>query len=335
MADSTDQSTLHRSDVSVSIAMCTCNGSAHLQEQLDSLKSQTRAADEIIVCDDCSNDQTREMLEQYAADWPELTVVKNRERLGVTGNFSKSIKLASGSLILLCDQDDIWEAHKIERVVDVFEQQQAAGYLFSNARSIDESGRVLPGTLWDRIAVRFPDREQHAFWDSGGFGHLLRGYYVTGCTMAFRSEFKDLILPIPASWMHDAWVATCLSAVSRGFPLPECLVRYRQHAGQQIGECSRGLLDQYRVAKMMGLSTLQRRLDEFIALRGRLNATISRQVTDEKMRALDDKIDFLSARCDMRGAAIRLPHVAKQVLRGNYGRFAEGWKAVFQDLLLP
>ncbi len=153
--------------------------------------------------------------------------------------------------------------------------------------------------------------------------------------MAFRAEFKELILPIPDQWMHDAWFALCISAVSRGFPLSEPLVRYRQHSSQQIGERPRDWLQQYRIVKNWGAENFQQRFEGFSLLRDRLRSPGRWPVSNEKLNLLDRKIEFLSARCRMRSGSIRLPQVAKHAVLGNYGRFAEGWKAICQDLMLP
>ncbi len=51
----------------LSIGMCTYNGARYLQEQLASIAAQTRLPDELVVCDDCSSDGTRAILEEFKA----------------------------------------------------------------------------------------------------------------------------------------------------------------------------------------------------------------------------------------------------------------------------
>ncbi|MEW6063664.1 MAG: hypothetical protein AB1538_00390 [Bacillota bacterium] len=53
---------------------------------------------------------------------------------------------------------------------------------------------------------------------------------MTGATMAFRAEFKELILPIPASWVHDGWIALIIAFLADLAIIHEPLIKYRQHS---------------------------------------------------------------------------------------------------------
>jgi len=69
---------------------------------------------------------------------------------------------------------------------------------------------------------------------------------VTGAAMAFRSRFHDLVLPLREpgggrygwpEWglIHDGWIALMIAATAEVVPVAEPLIKYRQHAGQQLG----------------------------------------------------------------------------------------------------
>lgn len=98
----------------VSIVMCTYNGERFLHEQLDSLLAQTRLPDEIIIQDDNSTDGTWSLLENYAARDPRIRLYRNQAGQGVNNNFFSALQRATGDLIAISDQDDIWEPDKIE-----------------------------------------------------------------------------------------------------------------------------------------------------------------------------------------------------------------------------
>ena len=93
----------------VSVVMCTYNGSRYLREQLDSLMSQTYPLHELIVQDDGSTDGTVAIAEEYRQRYPEanITVFRNSRQLGFNRNFFDACSKASGELIACCDQDDI------------------------------------------------------------------------------------------------------------------------------------------------------------------------------------------------------------------------------------
>ena len=136
----------------ISIALCTYNGSQYLIDQLESLKKQTIRADEIIVCDDCSADNTIEILEKYK-DILNIKLFINNSTIGVTKNFEKAISLCSGDIIFLCDQDDIWESNKIEKMREAFNDEKI-GIAFCNGKIIDTNSKQIKNyTLWDVFGI--------------------------------------------------------------------------------------------------------------------------------------------------------------------------------------
>lgn len=97
----------------ISVAMTTFNGERYLREQLDSIYSQTRVPDEVVVVDDCSVDNTSTILQEYHQS-KGLTDFVNDKNLGVNKNFEKAISLCTGDYIAISDQDDIWFKNKLE-----------------------------------------------------------------------------------------------------------------------------------------------------------------------------------------------------------------------------
>lgn len=98
----------------ISIVVCTYNGEKFVREQLNSIIGQTYPINEIIVQDDCSTDNTYNILCEYAQRYPSITVIQNEQQMGISRNFFSAIKKATGDYIAISDQDDIWEPNKIE-----------------------------------------------------------------------------------------------------------------------------------------------------------------------------------------------------------------------------
>lgn len=98
----------------VSVVMCTYNGEKFLRGQLDTLLAQTVMPHEIIVQDDCSQDSTWEILQEYAASHAVMKVYRNERPMGINENFFSALGRASGDFIAICDQDDLWNCRKIE-----------------------------------------------------------------------------------------------------------------------------------------------------------------------------------------------------------------------------
>ena len=220
----------------VSVALCTYNGERFLKTQLESILNQTKSVDEIVICDDGSTDATTEIVEEFIKQYP--TIIKfhiNASNLKVNKNFEKAITLTTGDYIFLSDQDDIWNPEKVEKIIAIFENNQKIEGVFSNATIIDQEGKIVTGiTLWD--AVNFNEKE---FTKPINLFKLISSYrnMVTGATLCFKRQIKDLILPIPfhSSFFHDEWIAMVLAKRESLFYSKENLISYRTHESQQVG----------------------------------------------------------------------------------------------------
>ena len=219
-----------------SIAMCTYNGARFVGAQLESIAAQTRLPDELIVCDDGSDDRTIEILQSFAAraHFP-IRVEINSQRLGLVKNFEKAIGLCNGDLIALSDQDDVWLPEKLARIEAEFARSLNVGLVFTDAEIIDERSDRTGRRLWEQIGFDHVERETIAA--GKGLPDLIRGATVTGATLAFRAKYVRLAVPIPENLpvIHDAWIALILSCVSQIAVIEQPLMLYRQHRDQEVG----------------------------------------------------------------------------------------------------
>ena len=98
----------------VSVVMATFNGAEFLDEQLESLVTQTQLPDELVVVDDASTDGTQEILRSFARRAPfPVQIVEQPYHVGTSPNFEEGIVRSSGDLVAIADQDDRWRPDKI------------------------------------------------------------------------------------------------------------------------------------------------------------------------------------------------------------------------------
>ena len=227
----------------ISVALCTYNGATHLAEQLRSIEAQTSLPSELVVCDDTSTDATLAILQEFARDasFP-VHIHTNTENIGSTRNFDRAISLCRGDLILLCDQDDVWETGKIARFIELFATHSEAEGIFSNA-SVRSGDASTATDLWSFIGITAGEKE-HIGRGNLADVFLAHGNLVFGTTFGFRADVRRLVTPIPSPLpgitLHDGWIALALAlrGTLRGFD--EKLSVYRQHEKQQVGlsECA-------------------------------------------------------------------------------------------------
>jgi glycosyltransferase involved in cell wall biosynthesis len=217
----------------LSVALCSYNGARYLQEQLESIAAQTRLPDELVISDDGSSDATLSIVQAFAAQaaFP-VKLLRSERRLGSTLNFECAIRHCSGDLIALCDQDDRWRPERLARSTAALASRPGVALLFADGGLIDEQGRPLPGSLWQRFG--FTGQRLRRF-QAGDYSLLCRHRFITGATMMLRRSALAHALPIPPEWVHDAWLGTVLSFHGDLLALPEPLIDYRVHPQQQVG----------------------------------------------------------------------------------------------------
>ena len=226
------------SSLQISIALCTYNGAAYLAEQLDSILKQTYTPYELVVCDDASQDGSIAILESFATRSPfPVRIYRNPQRLDISANFEQAIRLCTGNVIALCDQDDVWLPNKLALFAEMF--AMGKDLVCCDAEVSDSDLHSLGYTLWQR--VNFNHIEHELAREDRFLDVLIKHFVVAGATLAFKSEARDRLLPIPTGWLYDAWIATILAATGKVGLEETPLQRYRQHGGNALGASQRSL----------------------------------------------------------------------------------------------
>jgi glycosyltransferase involved in cell wall biosynthesis len=330
--------------------MCTYNGARYLGEQLDSIAAQSRPPDELVICDDCSDDSTDRIVCHFADGSPfPVRFQRNEKRLGSTKNFELAIGYCEGEIIVLADQDDVWHRDKLRLIEAEFEKRPEVGCVFSDAEVVDENLRPLGWRVWQLI--RFGEKEQILFDQDLAFDVLLDHNVVTGATMAFRAEFRDLILPIPIDLvhdgitvLHDGWAALMLSAVTELVFVSSLLIKYRQHPEQQLGVGSAlGVGAQLQATGgATAISAAMRRRNSFTGeiryldtIRQRLSLKAATITRGNVLSSLDARLAHVVARAGMPSNKLsRVPTVLRELLRLHYHRYSNGISSAVKDLFL-
>ena len=217
----------------ISAAVCTCNGERYIAQQLESILGQVRAVDEIIICDDRSEDTTLEIAARVLEkSGIAHRIIQNPVRLGVTRNFEKCTGLCSGDVIFTSDQDDLWDPHKTEKLLCCFAEDPACVLAFSDANIIDGNGDPILESLHKKDGFMQTGHSFDNFQDD-----ILRlNFTVYGCTMAFKREFISRIMPFYCSEAnHDAWIMCCAGLYGTVRYLAEPLISYRIHGLNCVG----------------------------------------------------------------------------------------------------
>ncbi|MCM1284297.1 MAG: glycosyltransferase family 2 protein [Roseburia sp.] len=220
-----------------SVVMATYNGARFIEKQLDSINKQTLMPKEIIIIDDCSSDNTVDLIEKFSQkSHVEIKVCRHHENKGYQNAFYEGMELASCEIVFLADQDDIWKKDKAEKIVYVFSIIPKMLAVNTNYELIDEKGQIIK-------EKKFFSRRKSVILQKikeVNVRHIL-GYNISmGCTMAFRKKLIKKIkenrnfvsdLKIP----HD-WLINYMAAEMHGlYYLNVSLIYYRLHSNNTLG----------------------------------------------------------------------------------------------------
>lgn len=202
----------------VSIALATYNGEKFIQQQMDSLLAQDYPNLEIVVSDDCSQDSTWKILQNFALKDNRIKLLPREKNVGYVNNFIRVFMACKGELISPCDQDDVWYPNKISRLVA---EMGDASLIYCDNRFIDESNNPLGIKFSDTVKsmISGNDCRNFLFYNS-----------ISGHAMLFRKNLLDMIDNLASVYYIDWLIAFCAAEYGYISYLDEVLVDWRQHS---------------------------------------------------------------------------------------------------------
>lgn len=203
----------------ISIAMATYNGADYILEQLQSFIDQTLLPDELIITDDCSTDKTEEVVNEFSRIAPFPVIFnRNEKNLGYCGNFNAALMKATGDLVFLSDQDDVWFPEKIQAMVNLANLNPDSLVFMNDAELTDKDLNSVGLTKLGQIK-------------SAGFGF---DAFVMGCCCAVRKELLEICMPIPDGYKsHDRWLVDFAEGLDAKYVESTVLQYYRRHGSNE------------------------------------------------------------------------------------------------------
>jgi glycosyltransferase involved in cell wall biosynthesis len=140
----------------ISVLMCTYNGEKYIIEQLESIRRQVYQPDNVLIYDDCSEDLTVNIINNYISKYNLSSVWKvsiNSVRKGWRINFFDALLKCNDDFIFFCDQDDIWNPDKISLCMKIMHENPNVLLVNGLFELIDSSGNPIKNHNWTRNNV--------------------------------------------------------------------------------------------------------------------------------------------------------------------------------------
>jgi len=287
--------------VRISVIIPTFQGAQHLRQTLESVASQSTPPTEIVVSDDASADETVSIARAFVPSSATTVKVLSNVPHGISANYLNALAHASGDIVVVADQDDVWLPDRLATILKAFRQHRDVALVALDSEIVDESLKPLGRTL---RGGRQRSLRHAALAEQDDFLFFLTTARLDAHTLSFLGAVRDLVfrpdgLETPNLWFENR-VASVAMRLGRLMYLPQALTLYRQHASQHIGysrtstslpptreigthlgrlDFLRGLLQSECGMSLLSEEELMRRratLDEFIAFQRLRNAQENR-----------------------------------------------------------
>lgn len=229
----------------LAVVIAVYNGEKYLEPQLFSIMTQTRCADEVILCDDGSKDGSVDLIKRFISSHGLEKTWKlycNESNVGYINNFYQGMERSFADIIFLADQDDIWATDKIEKMMNVMENNHDIELLSCRFGLINEEGHQLHGLLVGKsdasgklIAVNTDD--------------ILKAFLWPGMSMAIRKDFfeKNAVFFRNLDLPHD-FIFAIFAAEDGGFFQYEYMGCFHRRHGSNVA------LEEHRIRKLLNLN---------------------------------------------------------------------------------
>ena len=275
----------------IDILMATYNGERYIEQQLESIMNQSETNWRLLVRDDCSQDNTRQIIQKYQIKYPEKIIfVPSTESSGsAMNNFFKLLDYAENEYIMFADQDDVWKPDKI-------------AVSFSKMQEMEKQyGREMPLLIHTDLCVVNERLEtinssifalQDMNYRQDRLNNLLATNIVTGCTMLFNQALLELLGKKPANAvMHDMWIALVAAAFGKIGFVNKATILYRQHGSNANGTKNVKSL-KYIIDDIRDISSISKSLDLHYQQAKEFLNIYKKNLSEEQIKLLSGYSEF-------------------------------------------
>lgn len=193
----------------ISIIMPSYNTGTHIRDTLKSIINQTYKNWELIIVDDCSTDNTVEIIKEF--DDKRIILLENEKNSGAAISRNRALREAKGEWIAFQDSDDLWEAEKLEKQLRYMKDNRY-DFTYTDYRIITPEGEMLPYicTGPDKVTKR----------------KLYNYCYFSTITVMYNREKVGLIQIEDLKKNNDYAMWFKAAEKVKMYRLPECLSYY-------------------------------------------------------------------------------------------------------------
>lgn len=264
----------------VSVVLPTYNGEKYLRESIDSIRRQSLKNWELIVVNDCSNDSTQNIINEYVELDDRIICVKNEHNLKLPGSLNKGFEIARGRYYTWTSDDNIYEATALEEMVAFLKENRETPMVAANMLIINNEGTVVG-------EKHCKSNQYMAYGNSVGACFLYRS--EVAATVGKYNEALFLVED------YEFWMRVLFECGEIGV-IKKNLYRYREHefslSSQRKKDVKRNLniLRKSHLESLLGLASMNE--DLMVKLYCEMNA--EEQLSGEEIEQFRNNSRFLN-----------------------------------------
>jgi len=166
------------SEICISIFMLTYNQEDYIAQAIEGvLMQKTDFSIQLVIGEDCSTDNTRDIVKDYAQKYPDkIRLILNETNMGLIVNYVKTFAQCTGKYVAICDGDDFWiDPFKLQKQVDFLEEHPDYAIVYTNNKNLMPSGDIVISDKKDNLATTT-------------FDELVFENYIPSVTALFRNK---------------------------------------------------------------------------------------------------------------------------------------------------
>lgn len=234
------------------------NGANYIEEQIASLEAQTFKDFRIIIRDDGSTDNSKEVVHRVHRNNSNITIIEdNLGNVGLSRCLEILMNSSTAPYYMFCDQDDKWKPEKIEKTFLKMRELEKSYpnkpvLVCTDSTCVDNHGNILAESFF---------KSQKYIDVIGDETKMLALNVVQGNTCLMNEACKQYILPFPKYGLYDHWAGVMICHYGVVHYLYEQTLWYRQHAGNVLGANNVGM--RYFSAKFLHIQRQYRTYRSF------------------------------------------------------------------------
>ncbi|MDK1724758.1 glycosyltransferase family 2 protein [Dellaglioa algida] len=217
-------------DAKIQILMSTYNGEQYIKQQINSIINQTFQNWELLIRDDNSIDDTKNIISYYAENDSRIKIIPSFKNVGVKRSFITLLQTSTAPFFMFSDQDDVWKKDKVQDSINLIKDSSKVPTLgYTGLTVVDQNLNFIDENIINKNISKVNSFERLVFTNQ------VTGATIIGNSLLREAVFSKINLDVSLISMHDWWISLVASEFGDIRYCNKSTMLYRQHDNNVLG----------------------------------------------------------------------------------------------------